>query len=222
MATQRRRDGERVSGARAGAYGAVLGPSDLLRDRPFTDPEHTAGDALVMTMMLAREREIARSWSPDIEGPGISESLTDDGRYLLAVPDGRALLAARDVTAVGFFGQLRAGIDHAVLFDHERRIAQTFPAFAPLGFLSYFDVGPEHGRYGNLILFWTPDVPTEWHTGPVHRLAVAAAPSHYDHIRLHRGRIPGPFAGRGRLQLQRTQYLDFTGARPWRALRAYA
>ena len=221
MATQRRREDDRARSAQAGVYAAVLGPADLLPDRPFTDPEHTAGDALVMTMMLAREREIARSWSPDVEGPGISETLTDDGRYLLAVPDGRALLVARDVTAVGFFGQLRAGVDHAVLFEHERRIAQTFPAFAPLGFLSYFDVGPEHGRYGNLILFWTPDVPTSWHAGAVHRRAVAAAPEHYEHIRLHKGRIPGPLMGRGHLRLLRTQYLDFSGPLPWRAMRAY-
>ena len=160
MATQQRRGGDRAHGAAGPAYEVVLGPADLLPDRPFTAPEQTSGDALVMSMMLAREREIARTWSPEVEGPGISERLGDDGRYLLAVPDGRALLAARGVTAVGFFGQLREGIDHAVLFEHERRIAQTFPEFAPLGFLSYFDVGPEHGRYGNLILFWTPDVPS--------------------------------------------------------------
>ena len=70
MATQKRRDEERAHGEQAGAYGAVLGPTDLLPDRPFTDPEHTAGDALVMSMMLAREREIARTWSRDVEGPG--------------------------------------------------------------------------------------------------------------------------------------------------------
>ena len=65
-------------------------------------------------------------------------------------------------------------------------------------------------------------MPTSWHTGPVHRQAVAAAPEHYDHIRLHKGRIPGPFIGRGGLRLERTQYLDFSGSRPWRALRSYA
>jgi hypothetical protein len=221
MATQQRQDDDRAREARTGAYDVVLGPADLLPDRPFTDPEHTAGDALVMAMMLARQREVARTWTPDVEGPGISESLTADGRYLLAVPDGRTLLTARDVTAVGFFGQLREGVDHAILFEHERRIAQTFPAFAPLGFLSYFDVGPEHGRYGNLILFWTPDVPVEWHAGPVHRQAVRAAPAHYDFIRLHKGRIPGPLVGRGALELARTQYLDFAAPRPWRALRTY-
>ena len=120
-----------------------------------------------MARVLALEREIALTWGPDIVGPDISEQVRGGTRQLLAVPDGRKLLASRDVTAVGFFGRLRKGVDHAVLFEHERAIAQTFPAFAPLGFLSYFDFGPEHGRYGNLILFWTPDVPDAWHKGEI-------------------------------------------------------
>jgi hypothetical protein len=200
----------------------VLGPADLLPGRPFTDPENTAEDVLVMERILALEREIALTWGPDVVGPDISEQLRGETRRLLAVPDGRGLLASRDVTAVGFFGRLRKGVDHAVLFEHERAIAQTFPAFAPLGFLSYFDFGPEHGRYGNLILFWTPDVPDAWHDGETHRAAVGIAAEHYEHIRLHRGRIPGPFMGAGTVEVTRTQYLDFTGARPWRARRVYS
>ena len=105
MATQQRRDDERAHGAQAGAYARRARPGGLAAGPALHRPEHTAGDALVMTMMLAREREIVRTWSPDVEGPGISETLTDDGRHLLAVPDGRALLAAREVTAVGFFGR---------------------------------------------------------------------------------------------------------------------
>ncbi|MFA4964413.1 MAG: hypothetical protein WC709_02080 [Thermoleophilia bacterium] len=199
----------------------VLGPSDRLAGRPFTDPEETQGDALIMAAMLARERAIARTWRRHDAGPGIVEQTEAGSRQLLAVPDGGALLAAHDVTAVGFFGQLRAGVDHAVLFEHERRIAETFPAFAGLGFLSYFDLGPEHGRYGNLILFSTPDVPAEWHANPAHRQAVAIAPQHYDSVRLHKGRIPGSFLGDGEPRIERTQYLDFRGARIWRAARSY-
>ncbi len=220
MATTRRREDEAASAER-GAFAAVLGPADLVPGRPFTDPQNTSEDVLTMARILALEREVARSWGPDVDGPGITEQVHGETRQLLAVPDGRALLRARDVTAVGFFGELRRGVDHALLFEHERAITQTFPEFAPLGFLSYFDFGPEHGRYGNLILFWTPDVPDAWHRGRAHREAVAIAPEHYVHIRLHKGLIPGPFAGEGQIEVRRTQYLDFTGRRPWRALRTY-
>jgi len=179
-------------------------------------------DLLVMSRMLALEREVAHTWGPEIDGPGITEQTDEGRRQLLAVPDGRALLKARDVTAVGFFGCLRDGVDHAILFDHERRIAQTFPDYAAAGFLSYLDVGPEHGRYGNLILFWTPTVPEQWHRNPAHSQAVEVAPAHYEYIRLHTGRISGPFMGAGEVQLLRTQYLDYSGATPWRAVRTWA
>jgi hypothetical protein len=221
MATREQRD-DRLSPRLAAAYDVVLAPDESLPGRPSTDPGQTRDDLRVMAMMVARERDIAATWSPAIEGPGISERTSDGTRYLLAVPDGRALLTARDVTAVGFFGRLRDDVDHRDLFEHERRITQLFPGFAPLGFLSYFDLGPEHGQYGNLVLFWTPDVPPEWHAGKTHREAAAIAPRHYHHIRLHRGRIPGPFMGNGSVELVRTQYLDFSGSRPWRALRTYS
>jgi hypothetical protein len=221
MATiERREDGEAARKTQA-AFAAVLGPADRVPGRPFTDATNTEEDVLTMTRILALEREVARTWGADVDGPGITEQVHGETRQLLAVPDGRALLRARDVTAVGFFGHLRAGVDHALLFEHERAIAQTFPEFAPLGFLSYFDFGPEHGRYGNLILFSTPDVPDAWHRGPAHRAAVAVASEHYHHIRLHKGRIPGPLMGDGDVEVRRTQYLDFDGPRGWRGLRTY-
>jgi hypothetical protein len=221
MATRQRRGDDRTRGAGRPAIAAVVGPAELLPGRAFTDPEQTAGDALVMSRMLALEREVALTWGPDVDGPGISEQTSEGRRQLLAVPDGRALLKAHAVTAVGFFGRLREEVDHAALFDHERRIARLFPHFAPLGLLSYLDVGPEHGRYGNLILFWTPDVPDAWHHGAAHRAAAADAPAHYVHIRLHRGRIAGPFMGAGEVEMLRTQYLDFSAGTTWRALRTY-
>jgi len=221
MATIERHEDEEAAQGGDAAFAAVLGPADILPGRPFTDPPNSAEDVLTMTRILALERAVAGAWGPDVESPGITEHLHGEIRQLLAVPDGRALLRARDVTAVGFFGQLRAGVDHAPLFEHERAIAQTFPEFASHGFLSYFDFGPEHGRYGNLILFWTPEVPDAWHRAPAHREAVAVAAGHYHHIRLHKARIPGPLMGDGAIELQRTQYLDFDGPRMWRGLRVY-
>ncbi len=127
MATRARQDDRKAPPPAATAFDSVLGPEDRLPDRPLTHPEETRDDLLVMSRMLALEREIALTWGPDISGPGISEQTSDGRRQLLAVPDGRALLRARDVTAVGFFGRLREDVDHAVLFEHERRIAQVFP-----------------------------------------------------------------------------------------------
>jgi len=209
--------------AAARRYDAVLGPSELLPDRPFTDPKLTHVDALIMADMLGRERALARAWLAGTGGfpAGIARRIEISPRQLLSVPDSQALCDARDVTAVGFFGHLRDGVDHDVLFELERRVSETFPSFARYGLLSYFDLGLEHGRYGNLIVFGTPDVPREWHANPAHGAAIAAAPLHYEWVRLHKGRIDGPFLDGDKLRLARTLYLDFSGQSTWHAVRHY-
>ena len=122
---------------------------------------------------------------------------------------------------MGFFGHLRKGVDHKILFELEARLAETFAAYAALGLLSYYDLGAEHGRFGNLVLFSRPDGPELWHANPAHRQAVAIAPTHYGSIRLRRGHIPGPLLGAGALVVERTSYIDFGGTRLWRAVRVY-
>lgn len=204
------------------AHDALLGPTERVVGRRFSDPEETQHDALIMRDLLLRERAAARIWPQDaVARPLVSEAEAGR-RQLLVVPDRAALLDAGDVTAVGFFGRLREDIDHSSLFELEQRVVRTFPAFAKLGLLSYYDLGLERGRYGNLILFWTPDVPEQWHANASHRRAVAAAPHHYDCIRLHKGRIVGPFLGDGELLIERTQYIDFSREQIWRALRVYS
>jgi len=211
--------------ARAAAYDAILGATEPVEGRPFADPDRTHADAAVMRAMLAREREDARTWTASRAS---AISLRADGargerRQYLAVPDKDALLGARDVTAVGFFGQTRS-CDHGVLFELEHEVASAFPHYASAGLLSYFDVELDDGSYGfgNLILFWTPEVPPEWFSNAAHERAVSIAPEHYHSIRLHRGTIPGPFLGDGELEIDRTKYFDFDSDPVWRGLRLFA
>jgi len=72
------------------------------------------------------------------------------------------------------------------------------------------------------VLFGTPGVPPGWHGDAVHARAVALAPHNYRCIRLHRGRIGGPFAGNGGIAVQRTRYFDFSRELAWRGLRVIA
>jgi hypothetical protein len=203
-------------------YEVWLGPADRIVGRPFADPRRTVGDLHIMNQILAVERRVARAWQRQATlGMSIFETSQGRRRQLLAVPNQRALVGARDVTAVGFFGTLRLGVDHLELFEMEKRVLETFPAYAEVGLLSYFDMGPQHGRYGNLILFDAPEVPEAWHHNPTHNLAVAAAPRHYRSIRLHKGIIPGPFMGEGCVVITRTTYLEFDDDQPWRAVRLY-
>jgi hypothetical protein len=208
-------------------YGAVLGPTDVLAERPFTDAENTEREADVMRLMLAQERGLARSWAeagPDAPPSVIVRENDEAGRrHLLVVPSTRSLLDAPRLTAIGFFGRPRVDVDHSVLFGLEDELIGRMSRYAEVGLLSYYDVELElpKDRYGNLILFSTPDVPEEWYRDTVHRRAVDLSPGHYHEVRLHKGTIPSAILDGGELTIERTKYVDFRDADVWFGLRRF-
>jgi hypothetical protein len=123
------------------------------------------------------------------------------------VPDSSALLAADDLTTVGFFGQPRADVDHDPIDRLEEAIVDTLEEVP--GLLSYFNLGLPHGGYGNLVLCNEPDVPVRWHGHRIHRRAVDRAPLHYHSARLHSGVVRSPLLGDAELELTGTRYYDF-------------
>ena len=200
----------------------ALACDERLPGRPFTDPEHTLADAEIMSRMIDRLRLEASS----IEAAGDFsnepvERLEDaaGGRQWIVLPRPSALLVAKNVTAVGFFGDLRGGTDHAPIYRLELAVVARLGRYADVGLLSYYDAELEPGVHGNLVLFGTAEVPAVWHKDFVHRRAVALAPVHYRSLRLHRGAIPGPFIGIGSLTVQRTRYFDFSHEPAWRGIR---
>ena len=87
-----------------------LGPREPRGGHAFARLSATRSDLPIMAEMLDRERAVARQWGVDHGADPVTTRLASDGRrQLLVVPDWAALVAARDVTAVGFFGQLRRG-----------------------------------------------------------------------------------------------------------------
>ncbi len=171
----------------------LLAAQERLPGRPFTDPGRTLADARVMGRML----------------------------HWLVVPSTPALRDAQDVTVVGFFGDLRGGMDHSAVYDLEADVVARLGRYAPAGLLSYYDAEIACGLHGNLVLFGTPEVPCEWHGDIVHARAVALAPSHYRCLRLHRGIIRGALLGHGHLVIKRTRYFDFGRQPAWRGLRRF-
>jgi hypothetical protein len=208
-------------------YQAVLGPEDVLAERPFTDAANTTREAEVMRAMLESERELAQAWAdagPDAPPKVVSNEYDEAGRrHLLVVPDTRAFVQSADLTAIGFFGRAREEVDHSVLFGLEEELVGRMDSYAKVGLLSYYDVElvlPK-GSYGNLILFSTPDVPEEWYRDEVHRRAVQLSPGHYFEVRLHKGSIPGRLVDGGQITVERTKYVDFKDTDVWFGLRRF-
>jgi hypothetical protein len=199
----------------------LLRAQERLPARPFTDPERTLADAAVMDRMLQRLRRKARSWPSWRTSFEVLEHTRAGCRHWLVVPDTPALGRAKDVTAVGFFGDLRPGMDHSAIYQLEGDVVARLGLYAPVGLLGYYDAELAPAEHGNLVLFATRDVPPAWLHDRVHAAAVATAPRHYRVVRLHRGMIRGALLGRGHLVIQRTRYFDFDQQPAWQGLRRF-
>ena len=200
----------------------ALGARQRLPGRAFTDPERTLADVAVMDRLLTRLRGQARSWSGGPDQVELLEYPAAGLRHWLVVPRPCALLEAGQVTAVGFFGDLRPGVDHGPIYQLEADIVGRLGRYAAAGLLAYYDAELEHGVHGNLVLFGAHGVPPGWHGDVVHARAVALAPHHYRCVRLHRGLVRGPLTGTGGLAVERTRYFDFSEELAWRGLRVMA
>lgn len=202
-----------------------LGPDEDVPGRPFTDPVHTRREEEALRMLLAHERERARAWcdEPSESRRNVIIRETDAAglRHLLVVPDTHALIDARDLLVVGFFGRPREDAQTTLLFELEERLVAGMSAYAAHGLLSYYDLELVKGAYGNLILFAKPDGPARWGENPVHREAVEISPRNYHEIRLHQGSLPGGILEDGELRLTRTRYIDYGEPEVWRAIRRF-
>ena len=197
----------------------LLTAHERLPARPFTDPERTAADATVMNRMLRRLRRESQSWPSWQESVEVLRYAPDGCRHWLVVPSAPGLEGPRDVTAIGFFGDLRPGMDHSAIYELEAEVVARLGHYAPVGLLGYYDAELAPALHGNLVLFRTREVPSEWHGDRVHAQAVAIAPHHYSVVRLHRGIIRGALLGQGHLVIERTRYLDFSQQPAWQGMR---
>jgi hypothetical protein len=201
--------------------GELLGAEERLPARPFTDPERTLADAKVMDRMIGRLRREARSWPGWRTSVELLKYTRAGCRHWLVVPDVPALGGARDVTAVGFFGDQRPGMNHAAIYQLEAEVVARLGRYAPVGLLGYYDAEIAPAMHGNLVLFGTREVPAEWHADRVHAAAVTIARRHYCAVRLHRGIIRGALLGRGHLVIEQTRYFDFAQQPAWHGLRRF-
>ena len=203
-----------------------LGPDEKVPGRPSANPTHTGGEGGAWGWLLAQKRDRARPWcdEPFESRRDVIIRETDAAglRHLLVVPETHALIRARDLLVVGFFGRPREDADTPLLFDLEERLVAGMSSYAAHGLLSYYDLELVKGAYGNLILFTGPDGPARWGENPVHREAVEISPANYHEIRLHQGRLPGGILEDGELLVTRTRYIDYGGPEVWRAVRRLA
>ncbi len=171
--------------------------------------------------MLQRLRLEAQCWPGCRMSVEVLKYTRAGCRHWLVVPNAPALGGAQDVTVVGFFGVLRPDMSHSSIYKLEADVVAGLGDYAPVGLLGYYDAEIAPALHGNLVLFGTREVPSEWHGNRVHAAAVAIVPHHYSVVRLHRGIIRGALLGRDHVVIQRTRYFDFGQQPAWHGLRQF-
>jgi len=115
----------------------LLAAQERLPARSFTDPERTLADARVMDRMLRRLRLEARSWPGSRTSVEVLKYARAGRRHWLVVPNAPALGGAQDVTVVGFFGDLRPGMNHSAIYELEADVVARLGRYAAVGLLDY-------------------------------------------------------------------------------------
>jgi len=203
----------------SGSY--LLQPSEVIAERPFTDPSNTAHDYAALEFLLMHVRTIVRHLDAPIAQTPIQHIhwVEDAGRrHRMIINNAPALLSLSSFIWVGFFGQRRPNADPHPVEEMDRELVVDL--YQHPGILAYTTVAKVDGDFGNLILFGSPDAVNHWATSPLHlRSAQVLSPPYYYSIRIHSGILPGTLFSDGKLRLEQTKYFDYRGMLPWRGVR---
>jgi len=199
----------------------VLGPTELVQDRLFTNPERNLDDQASLIVMLGRLRQVLSRPEalPDGPRPAVLNLMEPDGRtHRIAISGSEELLAGEQFTIVGFFGEKWPAADLSVLEGVDLELIHHFPLHP--GVLSYSTLELQNGDSGNLVVLSRPDIIEDWRTNIKHSYAAEyLAPKYYAHIRLHNYFLPGGLMAGLDPILLRTKYYDYGGGGVWLALR---
>lgn len=189
-----------------------LAANEQVPGRAFADPVATLGDLAVIAAIRAAQRD-------RIEGKQGSGTWIDrDGAtHWLVAPRPELVVDPSRCLAVGFFGQARRDVDHAIIVSLEHEMLSRAEAIP--GMLAYHNVQLANAQWGNLVLFEEDTDTTFMRSETHHADAIRRAPAHYHSLRLHRGILSQTSISREEITVTTTLYLDFDVTPSWRAVR---
>ncbi|MBI1881472.1 MAG: hypothetical protein HYR94_25105 [Chloroflexi bacterium] len=195
--------------------------SDLVPDRPFTNPDHNVEDLAHLQHMAEKLRHLL-SWPEAIPAQPRPLVLhleeTGGRRHRIAIARPEELLSGDELAVVGFCGQKWPEADRAPLDAVDAELLDEFMLHPHL--LSYSSLEVEDGNWRNLVLFGHPQGIGHWAISLKHTHAARElAPVYYKNIRLHNGVLPGGLILGNEIILTRTKYYDYQNQILWWAVR---
>ena len=202
----------------------TLLPMEIVDERPFTHPRHTADDLLALRYMidqLCQLLEKSDQYALQTAPVTLYQTETQDRQHRFVIAQPKQLqVPNRPLTVVGFFGQRRAesGPLVSLMEEMDKALRSQFPEYPDL--FSYSTLELTNGDCGNLVLFARDEAISNWGHGPIHaKAAFELSPDYYDSIRLYNGRLPLGLMVSNLLHLTRIKYYDYNETPLWRGVR---
>jgi hypothetical protein len=202
-----------------------LEPIELVEERPFTHPRHTATDLAILRYMIEQLCSLLEEPERYEQQPAPvalyqEETHGRQHRFVIAQPE-QLHFSHGQLTVVGFFGQKRQNISLSLtplMEAMDQALRAEFPQHPNL--FSYSTMELINGDCGNLVLFGHDEAIGHWGKGQAHlKAAYELSPSYYDSIRLYNGRLPLGLMVSNLLHITRIKYYDYTAVPLWRAIR---
>ncbi len=201
-----------------------LDPEEIVHGRPFTHPQHIAGDlnslrylADQLSLLLENPHLLARSQPPiTIYRP----ELPNEWVYRIVIPDPKELMGGDRLIFVGFLGQRRDDADRKAADEFDEILVGEIPEHD--GLLSYCTMALVSGNFCNLVLFSTEEAKVRWSRSEAHDRAVRQiSPDYYYSVRLYNGVLPRGITDGRDMQVTRIKYFDYRDDPWWRAIRVF-
>jgi len=201
----------------------TLQPTDVLHNRPFTHPNHIAGDVNSLRYMvdqLCMFMEAPHRYEDRTRPIVVHQPRVDQWTYRLVIVRPEELRTRRTLTFVGFLGQRREGADEELAHEFDRSLVAEIPDYP--GLLSYSTMALISGNYSNLVLFTDPSAKQQWSHSQAHAQAVnRLAPDYYLSVRLYNGILPRGIHASRELRVKRVKYYDYGDDPWWHAVREF-
>ncbi|MFQ5400577.1 MAG: hypothetical protein ACE5E7_13390 [Anaerolineae bacterium] len=195
-----------------------LQAKEIVRARPFTDPDHIANDRNTLRYMLTQLCLLLEYPYRIPRTVLFTRSEDDEWFHRLVLPRPEQLRVQKPVTVVGFFGQRREKANLELAHEFDRILIAEIDDHP--GLLSYSTMALAGGNYGNLVLFANRNARNHWSTSQAHAQAVnMLAPGYYRSVRIYNGRLPDGIANSRGLRLTRAKYFDYCSDPLWQAVR---
>lgn len=201
----------------------VLGPHEVVAERPFTAVELTERDVSVLYRIVADVcavlTDAAAGRRTIVPYEQMAWRVGGLVRRLIICDERRLRLHPR-LCAVGFFGERRPDPDPGPLEEANSAIVAEFVRYP--GILSYASIELPGHQWANMVLHDDPIDTSYWRQSELHAQAVAAlSPLHYENVRLHNARLTAGLFDAPLIAVERTKYYDYAGDSEWRARREY-